>query len=109
FDAQGELDMATKHQDSLHDRAWTDSAGPSAIAAFAAAQWRLGEHLSYRGMDLYTGPYGPGGGAEVNDVVARFADGTVQLIEEAKFNYDCLASALTHVVIISVGAATKPA
>lgn len=41
-------------------------------------------------------------------VSARFADGDVQPIEEAKFNYDCAQSALTHVVIISAGAGKTP-
>ena len=100
--------MATKYQDTLHDQAWDDAAGPAAIEAFAAAQWRLGETLSYHGMTVYPPQYGKGGGAEVNLVSARFADGDVQPIEEAKFNYDCAQSALTHVVIISAGVGKTP-
>lgn len=34
-------------------------------------------------------------------------DGSVQPIEEAKLNYDCLERALTHVVIISAGVAVN--
>jgi len=66
--------------------------------------------LSHDGMTIYTGPAGPGylGGAEVSDVAARFADGTSQPIEEAKFNYNCATSAFTHVVIISAGIAARP-
>lgn len=108
FDSAGVLDMATKYQDTLHDQAWDDAAGPPAIEAFAAAQWRLGETLSYHGMEVYPPQYGEGGGAEVDLVSARFADGDVQPIEEAKFNYDCVQSALTHVVIISAGVGTTP-
>jgi hypothetical protein len=108
FDSEGVLDMATKYQDTLHDQAWDDAAGPTAIEAFAAAQWRLGETLSYDGMTVYPPEYGDPGGAEVDLVSARFADGDIQPIEEAKFNYDCAQSALTHVVIISAGVAKKP-
>jgi hypothetical protein len=108
FDSEGVLDMATKYQDTLHDQAWDDAAGPPAIEAFAAAQWRLGETLSYDGMTVYPPGYGDSGGAEVDLVSARFADGDVQPIEEAKFNYDCAQSALTHVVIISAGIGKAP-
>jgi len=107
FQGQGELDMATKHQDTLHHHAWSSAVGPSQVAAFAARQWRLGEVLSHHGMTIYTGPAGPGylGGAELNGASARFADGTRQPIEEAKFNYNCATGAFTHVVIISAGIA----
>lgn len=108
FEAQGILDMATKNQDTLHDQAWTDNGGRRAIVAFAVSQWRLGELLSYHGMEIYTAPPGGIGGAEVDDVFARFSDGSVQLIEEAKFNYDCSQGGFTHVVIISAGIAVKP-
>jgi hypothetical protein len=108
FDSEGVLDMATKYQDTLHDQAWDEAAGPTAIETFAAAQWRLGETLSYHGMTVYSPQYGKGAGAEVNMVSARFADGDVQPVEEAKFNYDCAQSALTHVVIISAGAGKAP-
>ena len=110
FQGQGELDMALEHQDTLHHHAWPSSAGPGRVAAFAARQWHLGEVLSHDGMTIYTGPVGPGylGGAEVNDVAARFADGTSQPIEEAKFNYNCATGAFTHVVIISAGIAARP-
>ena len=99
--------MATKHQDTLHDHAWSSAVGPAQVAAFAARQWLLGERLSHRGMTIYTSPYSAGhlGGAEANEVGARFADGTVQPIEEAKFNYDCATGAFTHVVITSAGSA----
>src|SRR5262249_50050508 len=109
FRGQGELDMATKHQDTLHDHAWSTAAGPAKVDAFAERQWLLGERLSHRGMTIYTGPYSAGhlGGAEVNEVGAKFADGTVQPIEEAKFNYDCGSGAFTHVVIISAGSAHR--
>ena len=108
FDSEGVLDMATKYQDTLHDQAWDEAAGPTAIEAFAAAQWRLGETLSYHGMTVYPPQYGEHGGAEVDLVSARFADGDVQPVEEAKFNYDCAQSALTHVVIISAGVGKTP-
>jgi hypothetical protein len=108
FDSAGVLDMATKYQDTLHDGAWDDTVGPAAIEAFAAAQWRLGETLSYHGMTVYPPEYGASGGAEVDLVSARFADGDVQPIEEAKFNYNCAQSALTHVVIISAGVGKTP-
>jgi hypothetical protein len=110
FRGQGELDMAAKHQDTLHHHAWSSAAGPGQVAAFATQQWHLGEMLSHDGMTTYAGPVGPGylGGAEVNDVAARFADGTSQRIEEAKFNYNCATGAFTHVVIISAGIAARP-
>jgi len=95
FTADGVLDMATKHQDTLHGHDWASVGGLGArrmIAAFAERQWRLGEKLSYR----------DGGG---RDVVARFADGTVQPMEETKFIYDCARQGFAHVVIISAKAA----
>jgi hypothetical protein len=108
FRNHGELDMATKHQDTLHDSTWTSAVGPAQIAAFAARQWRLGERLSDHGMTIYTGSAVAvyRGGAEVN-ATARFADGSIQPIEEAKFNYNCSAGTFTHVVIISAGPAAK--
>src|SRR5271165_6113871 len=109
FDATGAFDMATKNQDTLHHQEWTDSAGRGPIATFAARQWRLGEVLSFHGMTIYVGG-SPAwlGGAEVHHVVTRFAGGSVQPVEEAKFNYDCSERAFTHVVIISAGVAVKP-
>jgi hypothetical protein len=105
FTADGDLDMATKDQDTLASGAW-DSAGggPGArgmIAAFAERQWRLGEMLSYSGIEAID----LGGGDAA--VVARFADGTVQPMEEAKFAYDCASQAFFHVVIISAQAARQ--
>jgi hypothetical protein len=105
FTASGDLDMATKDQDTLASGAW-DSAGggPGArgmIAAFAERQWRLGELLSYSGIEAID----LGGGDAA--VVARFADGTVQPMEEAKFAYDCQSQAFFHVVIISAQAARQ--
>ena len=107
FGPDGVLDMATKRQDTRHTQAWTDSAGRAAIVAFAIRQWHLGEVLAYKSMTIYINGYGLGG-AEANQVTARFADGSTQPIEEAKFNYACAARAFTHVVIISAGAASKP-
>jgi hypothetical protein len=109
FPGQGELDMATEHQDTLHRGAWSSAVGPAQIAAFAARQWLLGEVLSHDGMTVYTSANAPVylGGAEVNEVSARFAGGAVQPIEEAKFNYNCAAQAFTHVVITSAGVARK--
>jgi hypothetical protein len=105
FTADGDLDMATKDQDTLASGAW-DSAGggPGArgmIAAFAERQWRLGELLSYSGIEAIDLD---GGDAAV---VARFADGTVQPMNEAKFHYDCQSQAFFHVVIISAQAARQ--
>jgi hypothetical protein len=105
FTADGDLDMATKDQDTLASGAW-DSAGggPGArgmIAAFAERQWRLGEVLAYRGIEAID----LGGGDAV--VAARFADGAVQPMEEAKFHYDCPSQAFSHVVITSAGAARQ--
>ena len=71
------------------------------IAAFAERQWRLGEVLAYRGIEAIN----LDGGDAV--VVARFADGAVQPMEEAKFHYDCPSRAFFHVVIISAGAARQ--
>lgn len=99
--------MATKHQDTLHDRQWTDVSGRKAIETFAEMQWRLGERLSYHGMTVYPPDYGGQGGAEVDQVMAQFLDGSVQQVEEAKFNYSCLDSSLTHVVVISADVAKR--
>jgi len=110
FSADGELDMATKHQDTLGGppNSWSSAGGgPGArgqIAAFAERQWRLGEKLSFSGMEIVLGGFGNAGGGDAI-VVARFADGTVQPMEEAKFGYDCASRALTHVVIVSARAA----
>ncbi len=54
FDAHGDLDMATKHQNTLAGpgHGWVSSGGRAAIAAFAVRQWRLGERLSYRGISV---------------------------------------------------------
>ena len=71
------------------------------IAAFAELQWRLGERLSYSGIEAID----LGGEATV---VARFADGTVQRMVEAKFAYDCSSQAFFHVVIVSAEGA-RPA
>lgn len=96
FTADGVLDMATKHQDTQHRHEWASAGGgPGArrmIAAFAERQWRLGEKLSH--VD--------GGG---RNVIARFADGTVQPMVETKFRYDCARRGFFHVVIISAKAA----
>jgi hypothetical protein len=105
FTADGDLDMATKDQDTQASDAW-DSAGggPGArgmIAAFAERQWLLGELLSYSGIEAI----GLGGGDAA--VVARFADGTMQPMEEAKFAYNCQSQAFFHVVIISAQAARQ--
>ena len=108
FGAQGELDMATKYQDTLHDSEWTAVSGRIAIEAFAARQWRFGETFSYGSMTIYPPQDGGVGGAEMDQVGVRFADGSVQPIEEAKFNYDCSQKAFIHVVIISAAKARKP-
>src|SRR5580700_7667257 len=77
FTADGDLDMATKDQDTLASGAW-DSAGG-----------------------------GPGARGMIAAVAARFADGTVQPMNEAKFHYDCQSQAFFHVVIISAQAARQ--
>ena len=101
------LDMATKIQDAGE---WTTTGGPGAgrlIAAFAERQWRLGETLSYRSIwaaatTTAAGPEADGGGATI---VAKFADGEVQLITYDKFIYDCPAHAFSHVVMTAATAA----
>jgi hypothetical protein len=110
FSAGGELDMATKHQDTLGGppNTWASAGGgpgaPGQIAAFAERQWRLGEKLSYHGIEIIRGGSGNAGGGDAI-VVARFADGTAQPMEEAKFGYDCVSRAFSHVVIVSAKAA----
>jgi hypothetical protein len=106
FTADGVLDMATKHQDTLHRHVWTGEGGLGArrlIAAFAERQWRLGEKLSHRDISTVARPNGGDGGGAV--VVARFADGSVQPMVETKFVYDCARQGFAHVVIISAKAA----
>lgn len=102
FTADGVLDMATKHQDTLHRHEWTGVGGlrpRRLIAAFAERQWRLGEKLSHRDTSTVARPNGgPDGGGGV--VVARFADGSVQRMVETKFVYDCARQGFAHVVII---------
>lgn len=110
FTADGVLDMATKHQDTLHESEYTSTGGLGArrlIGAFAERQWRLGEKLSYRHITAAarataSWPEGDGGFATV---VARFADGTVQPMAETKFVYDCASHAFAHVVMTSAKAA----
>ena len=104
FTVDGVLDMAIKHQDTLTGHGWASAGGRGMIAAFAERQWRLGEKLSYRGMTIgLNGAAGDGGYA--SNVLARFADGMVQPMEEAKFVYGCASHALAHVVIVSAKAA----
>jgi hypothetical protein len=107
FTADGVLDMATKHQDTLTGHEWASAGGRRMIAAFAERQWRLGEKLSYRGVriDLNGGAAGDGGFA--GHVVASFADGTVQPMDEAKFAYSCAIHSFTHVEITSAKAAER--
>lgn len=109
FTLDGVFEMATKHQNTFTGHTWASVGGPGArrmIAGFAERQWRLGEKLSYRGIgiDLNGGEAGDGGFA--NNVVASFADGTRQPMEEAKFIYDCASQAFVHVVITSAKAAS---
>src|SRR5215831_16814419 len=108
FTADGALDMATKHQDTLHRGEWAGIGGlgaRGAIAAFAGRQWRLGEKLSYRGMSIILNGGADADGGYAGNVRASFADGTVQPMEEAKFVYSCAGHALAHVVIVSAKAA----
>jgi ketosteroid isomerase-like protein len=99
FTADGVLDMATKHQDTIAGQGWASAGGRGVIAAFAERQWRLGEKLSYHGMTMF------GDGGYAGSVVASFADGTVQPMDEAKFAYGCASHAFAHVVIVSAKAA----
>jgi hypothetical protein len=79
FDANGVLDMATKHQDTLAGHgAWVSSGGQDAIKAFAARQWTLGEKLSYRGISVITGGGSVGDGGYAGHVLATFTDRTRQ-------------------------------
>ncbi len=104
FTANGILDMAAKHQDTLHRHAWASASGRAMIAAFAGRQWRRGEKLSHRGLTAGLNG-GAAGGGYASNVRASFADGTVQPMAEAKFAYGCASHAFTHVVIISAKAA----
>lgn len=100
----GVLDMATKHQDTLTGQGWVSAEGRRMIAAFAERQWRRGETLSYRSVTIVFSRGALEGGL-VNGVVARFADGAVQPMDEAKLAYDCTDHAFHHVVITSAKAA----
>jgi hypothetical protein len=107
FTTYGVLDMATKTQDAGE---WTTTGGPGAgrlIAAFAERQWRLGETLSYgriwAAASATAAGLEDGGGAMI---VAKFADGTVQLITYDKFIYDCPAHAFSHAVMTAATAAS---
>ena len=102
------LDMATEHQDTLKDQAWTSSTGRDEIVAFAQRQWRLGERLSLHRVSavMNGGVAGNGGYA---DVTATFPGGLTQPMEEAKFIYDCSTRTFAHVVIISAVAARQAA
>ncbi len=104
FTVDAVLDMATKHQDTLTGQGWASASGRAMIAAFAQRQWHLGEKLSYRGLTIgFDGVAGNGGYAA--NVLASFADGTVQPMTEAKFAYRCAGHAFAHVVIVSAKAA----
>jgi hypothetical protein len=105
FTVDGVLDMTTKHQ-GLQTHEWASVGGPGGrrrIADFARRQWRLGEKLSNRGISVELG--GEEGGDGIADVMASFADGTVQPIVEAKFIYDCSGQGFAHVVIVAEKAA----
>jgi hypothetical protein len=109
FDANGVLDIATKHQDTLAGHgAWSAAAGRTPSKAFAARQWTLGEKLSYRGISVITGGGSVGDGGYAGHVLATFTDGTRQPMTEAKFVYDCASHAFAHVVIVSAKAAQAP-
>jgi len=110
FAAAGELDLTTSRQHAENGTdSWTSAGGGTGargqIDAFAARQWRLGEKLSYRGIQvvLNGGDFGDGGYAGY--VVARFSDGTVQPMGYAKFIYSCASRGFVHVVIVSPKAA----
>jgi hypothetical protein len=105
FTVDGVLDMATKHQDTLTGHAWASVGGRGMIAAFAGRQWRLGEKLSYRGMTIDLNGDVAGDGGFAGNVLASFADGTVQPMDEAKFIYGCASHAFMHVEITSARAA----
>jgi len=51
------------------------------VTAIGTGLRTLHDALSHHGMTIYTGPAGPGylGGAEANDLTARFADGTISI------------------------------
>jgi hypothetical protein len=105
FTVDGVLDMTTKHQ-GLQWHEWASVGGPGGrrlIADFAKRQWRLGEKLSNRGISAELG--GEEGGDGLADVMASFADGTVQPMAEAKFIYDCAGQGFAHVVIVAEKAA----
>jgi hypothetical protein len=111
FAAGGELDLTTKYEHAVDGTDSWSSAGGGAgargqIAAFAEVQWRLGEKLSYRGIQtvMNGGAYGTGGYA--GHVVGSFGDGTVQPMGYAKFIYGCGGRAFLHVVIVSAKAAS---
>ena len=92
--------MATEHQNSLADQAWASSSGRNEIVTFAQRQWRHGERLSRRGVSTVAngGPAGDGGYA---NVVATFPGGLTQVMDEAKFIYNCATRTFAHVEIVS--------
>jgi hypothetical protein len=103
FTVDGVLDMTTKHQ-GLKWHEWASVGGPGGrrlIADFARRQWRLGEKLSNRGISVTLNDVNGG----LADVMASFADGTVQPMAEAKFIYDCARQGFAHVVIVAEKAA----
>ena len=111
FAASGEFDLTTKGEHAVDGRDSWYSAGGGAgsrgqIAAFAQRQWRLGEKLSYRGIQTVLNGGTSGDGGYVGRVVARFGDGTVQPMGYAKFIYGCTSRAFLHVVIVSAKAAS---
>ena len=111
FTADGELDLTTKHQDAVDGTdSWSSTGGGARareqIAAFAELQWRLGEKLSYRGIQIVLNGGQSGDGGYAGNVVARFADGTAQPMGFAKFIYSCASQAFIHVVIVSAKAAS---
>jgi hypothetical protein len=101
FDTNAELDLATKQQDTLSEgpEGYRVAEGSNAILAPAAQQWSLGETLNYRGITLFAN------GGYADNVVATFRDGTTQRFDEAKFAYDCSDHGLSHVEVVSSGAA----
>lgn len=111
FADDGELDLTTKGQEAVDGSdSWSAAGGgPGAsgqIAAFAERQWRLGERLTYGGIQIVLNGGESGSGGYADRVVARFGDGAVQPMGFAKFIYNCASRAFHHVVIVSAKAAS---
>lgn len=102
FASDVRLDMSSKDQGNGPPKrgGYRRLSGARAIERFAVSQWGLGQRFSAARIRTFDHQ-----GAYVQGLRARYADGTQQSFEEAKFVYSCPDRAFGHIVLV----ASKPA